>query len=227
MRYLWLSLFLFLPFAQAESLLSGISAGKEAPSACHAIHGLTESAGVRPSPGAMSQALAAYHAADRAGHLQNKSVLTVVDFSLPSDQKRLWVIDMKTRAPLLHIHSAQGKNSGLTYATHFSNVVGSDESSLGSFITGPVYYGKHGKSMRLMGISKGLNDHAYQRAIVVHAAPYMSDQYIQSHHRAGRSWGCFAVSHANLNQLIDYTKGGSLLFAYAPGLDLNSESAAA
>lgn len=216
MRYVLLGLFFMLPAAHAEGLLSGVTSAHQAPHACHAVHGLTESVGIKPSAAAMSQALAAYRAADRAGHLANKAVLTVVDFSLPSDQKRLWVIDMKTGAPLMHIHSAQGKNSGLTYATHFSNVVGSDESSLGSFVTGPVYYGKHGKSMRLMGISKGLNDHAYQRAIVVHSAPYMSEQYIQAHHRAGRSWGCFAVSHANLNQLIDYTKGGSLLFAYAP-----------
>jgi len=168
------------------------------------------------SPNVLKQALKAYQWAVATGKVHNKHVLTIVDFTLPSDKERLWVVDPNTGHILLNIRTAQGKNSGLKYATHFSNALNSDASSLGAFVTANVYNGKHGKSMRLIGLENGINDNAMKRAVVIHSANYVTPAFIKAHNRAGRSWGCFAVNPKKSKQLIHLTKGGSVLFAYAP-----------
>lgn len=169
------------------------------------------------NPKALKAALNAYSWAYDHGKLgSNKNTLTVVDFSLPSNQKRLWVIDLTNDKVLMNTYTAQGKNSGLVYATHFSNRPGSDESSLGIYSTGGVFYGEHARAMHLNGLEQGVNSNASSRAVEVHSAAYVTPEFIKAHHRAGRSWGCFAVNPAVKDQLIDYTKGGSALFAYAP-----------
>ncbi len=167
-------------------------------------------------PTALKAALNAYSWAYQHHKLgANKSTLTVVDFTLPSYQKRLWVLDLVHDKVLLNTYTAQGKNSGLVYATHFSNSPRTDESSLGLFTTDGEYYGEHAESMHLRGLEAGINDNAYSRALEIHAASYVSPAFIKAHHRAGRSWGCFAVNPAVKNKLLNYLKGGSALFAYA------------
>lgn len=150
------------------------------------------------------------------GKVHNKKVLTIVDFSLPSNMKRMWVINPNTGQVLLNLHTAQGKGSGVKYATHFSNQPGSDTSSLGAYVTANVYSGKHGESERLVGLEKGINNNALSRAIVIHPANYVTPGFIKAQGRAGRSWGCFAVNPTKSKQLINLVQGGSVLFAYGP-----------
>lgn len=148
-------------------------------------------------------------------NLQNKHYLTLVDFSKPSFEKRMFVIDLDSMKIKMALNVAHGKNSGLATTTSFSNRLQSKESSLGVFTTSQIYVGKHGRSLRLNGLEKGINDNAMRRDVVMHCAPYVSDEFIKLHHRAGRSWGCFAVSPAVCGHLVDLLQNGSILFAFA------------
>jgi hypothetical protein len=166
------------------------------------------------SPKIVGYGLNAFEYAKKRGETK-KNILTIVDFTQPSTNKRLYVFDLNNNKLLLSAHVAQGKFSGLYYATHFSNKAGSRESSLGVFTTGDIYNGEHGRSMRIIGLEKGINDKAYQRSVVVHQAAYMTDRFIKEHHHAGRSFGCFAVAPDVITPLIDATYNGSVIFAYA------------
>ena len=104
----------------------------------------------------------------------------------------------------------------MRYATRFSNKANTHASSLGTYVTSSTYDGKHGYSERLIGLQPGVNSNAMSRDIVIHAAPYMTNQFITAHDRGGRSWGCFAVSPKYSKKLIHLVDGGSVLFAYAP-----------
>ncbi len=175
---------------------------------------VTASDGLKPK--AMKAALNAYAWAREHNKLgSNKDTLTVVDFTLPSYKKRMWVIDLNKNKVLMKLYTTQGKGSGLVYATRFSNRFNSDESSLGLYVTSNEYYGHHGKSMRLNGLEKGINNHARRRTVVIHSAWYATPAFIKRYHRAGRSYGCFAVAAAVKNKLLNDVKGGSALFAYA------------
>lgn len=144
------------------------------------------------------------------------SVVTVIDFSLPSTEPRLWVLDLDSEAVLHHELVAHGRNTGEDLATAFSNVEGSRRSSLGVFRTAEVYHGKHGRSLRLDGLEPGFNDRARERAIVMHGADYVSEDFARRHGRLGRSWGCPALAQDVAQQVIDKIAGGTLLFAYYP-----------
>lgn len=167
------------------------------------------------NPQVLSLAMKAYKYAQAQGDV-HKQVLTVVDFTKASYEKRLWVIDLAKHQVLFNGYVAQGKNSGLTYATKFSNAMNSDESSLGTFVTLNEYNGEHPDSLRLQGIEQGINNNALARSVVVHPAWYVSPTYIAQNHRAGRSWGCFALNPADAPTVVNMIKGGSVLFAYAP-----------
>ncbi|NCT57307.1 MAG: murein L,D-transpeptidase catalytic domain family protein [Legionella sp.] len=160
-------------------------------------------------------ALTAYQKALHSG-VAKKQILTVIDYSLPSSKQRLWVFDVRKEKLLYHMHVAHGKNSGQTIATHFSNQVESKETSLGAFVTKNTYIGAHGYSLNLQGLEKGFNDHAYERRVVVHGAPYVEPGYIKSVGHAGRSWGCPAIAASLAKPLINTIKDGSVIFAYYP-----------
>ncbi len=167
-------------------------------------------------PQVLDAALNAYTWANQHHKLgDNKNTLTVVDFTLPSYAERMWVLNLKEDKVLMKLYTTQGKGSGLVYATRFSNKVGTDESSLGLFVTSNEYYGHHGNSLRLDGLEKGINNNARRRTVVVHSAWYATPQFIQRYHRAGRSLGCFAVAPAVKDELLNTIKGGSAFFAYA------------
>ncbi len=168
-----------------------------------------------PREEVLDLALRAYGCGSEAGHFQSP-VLTVIDYSLPSSEPRLWVLDARTREILFEERVAHGRNTGLDRATAFSNVVGSKQSSLGLFRTDETYVGRHGYSLRLSGLEPGWNDHARERAIVIHGAKYVSEQFLDAHDRLGRSWGCPAVRPAVSRPLIDRIKNGSALFVYYP-----------
>jgi hypothetical protein len=143
-------------------------------------------------------------------------ILTLVDYSMASNRRRLWVLDLATGAVRFHTLVSHGRGSGLLHARAFSNVPGSKQSSLGLFRTGETYLGQHGYSLRLTGLELGVNHLAYQRAIVVHGADYATARFASSHGQLGRSWGCPALDPALTRELIDAIDGGTALFAYYP-----------
>lgn len=147
--------------------------------------------------------------------LHNLHYLTLIDFTLPSDKKRFFIIDLETKKIISKLHVAHGMRSGGKYATHFSNQPQTHTTSLGVYITQDIYTGKHGRSLRLIGLEQGINNNALRREVVIHSAPYMSDQFIGAHARAGRSWGCFALSKDQSNNVIQRLRNGSVIFAYA------------
>jgi hypothetical protein len=144
------------------------------------------------------------------------SLLTIVDFSLPSSQERFFVIDISHKSIIYKTLVAHGRNSGELYACKFSNKVHSYQSALGFYITGSPYKGGQGYSMILNGVDKGYNDLARSRAIVVHGAEYATRSYIDRYGRLGRSFGCPALP-PNMNAaIIDLIKEGSVFFCYFP-----------
>lgn len=151
--------------------------------------------------------------------LIKKDILTIVDFSLSSNTKRLWVIDLITGNVLFNSLVAHGKNTGEEYASNFSNASESFKSSLGFYSTGEIYNGKHGMSLRLDGLEKGVNDNARARGVVMHAAEYVSDSFIKNNHRLGRSQGCPAVPVALSKEIISLIKDKSCFFIYHPSRD--------
>ena len=173
------------------------------------------------SPGAIDQrvfelALGAANCAVQMGKIADPSTLTVIDYSQPSTKKRLWVVDLHTHELLFEELVAHGQGSGSNMATLFSNDAETHQSSIGLFETKNTYIGKNGYSLRLEGLENGFNDHAMERAIVMHGAPYVSPSFVKSTGRLGRSWGCPAVSEVVAKKMIDTVKGGSLVFAYYP-----------
>ena len=166
--------------------------------------------------GVLDLALAAASCAVTSGAVDAPRTLTVIDYSRPSSQERLWVFDLKTHELLYEELVAHGQGTGANLATRFSNDNESHQTSLGLFVTGTTYVGKNGYSLRLDGLDHGYNDRARERAIVMHGAPYVSEAFVKANGRLGRSWGCPAVSDAVARELIDRVKGGSLVFAYYP-----------
>lgn len=177
------------------------------------------------NPQALRLALQGYWNLYSEGQLRRKDVLTVIDFSKPSDTKRLFIIDVSQGKVLQSSLVAHGRNSGGVYATSFSNRPGSYQSSLGFYLTSNTYDGKHGYSLVLKGIDRGINDNAEQRNIVLHGADYVSEQFIRCNGRLGRSLGCPAVPMEERFEVIDKIKDGSCLFIYHDGRDYASRSA--
>jgi hypothetical protein len=165
---------------------------------------------------AFDYALLGFKTLRSMGKLMNDSVISIIDFSLSSAKKRLFVIDIKHCKVLFNTYVAHGKNSGTEYAREFSNNPRSKKSSLGFYVTGDTYRGDNGYSLHLEGEEKGINNNAYNRAIVMHGAPYVNETYIKSNGFIGRSFGCPAVPQNIYKPLIDQIKNGSCLFFYSP-----------
>lgn len=164
-----------------------------------------------------SKALTGFENLKKAGLLnQDSHLLTICDFSMSSNTKRLWVIDTNEKKVLFNSLVAHGKNTGEEFATNFSNTESSLQSSLGFYITDATYQGDNGYSLKLLGMDKGFNDAAYRRAIVMHGADYVSDDFASMHKRIGRSWGCPAVPKALTQPIINTIKGRNCLFIYYP-----------
>ena len=144
------------------------------------------------------------------------ATLTIIDFSRPSTEPRLWVLDLATGQWLFEELVAHGSGSGGNLSTRFSNESNSRQSSLGLFTTGESYVGKHGYSLRLDGLEAGINDRARERAIVIHGAAYVSVATARALGRLGRSWGCPALRLEATRPVIDSIKGGGVVFAYYP-----------
>ncbi|HMP99067.1 MAG TPA: murein L,D-transpeptidase catalytic domain family protein [Cyclobacteriaceae bacterium] len=145
-----------------------------------------------------------------------KPTITIIDFTKASTEKRLWTIDLKNQKLLYHTWVVHGQNTGDNYAHKFSNRHGSHQSSLGFYITGKTYVGKHGLSLKLHGLEPGINDQAEARAVVMHGADYVSERFIKRVGRLGRSHGCPAIPMELHRELIQTLADGTLLFIYYP-----------
>ena len=160
-------------------------------------------------------ALAAYQTAATKGAVK-KQILTVIDYSLPSNKQRMWIFDLRREHLLYNTYVAHGKNSGMNVPHHFSNQSSSKQTSLGTYVTRDTYIGSKGYSLNLQGLEKGFNDNAYSRRVVVHGAWYVEPDFIRKSGRAGRSWGCPSIAKTLAKPVINTIKGGSVLFAYYP-----------
>jgi hypothetical protein len=169
------------------------------------------------------KALTGYLNLRQSGRLDaDQHHLTVIDFDLPSTEKRLWVLDLNNDKIVYHTLVAHGHNSGENEATTFSNTDQSNMSSLGFYVTGHEYEGKHGHSLRLQGLDEGFNTNAAARSVVMHGADYVSESFIKQNGRLGRSLGCPALPLDQYAQIIDTVKGGSCLFLNKTGAGYNS-----
>lgn len=147
--------------------------------------------------------------------LYNSDIITIIDFSLPSTEKRMYVIDLKNKKLLFHTIVSHGKNSGDVYATMFSNRHGSHQSSLGFYVTENTYQGRNGYSLVINGLEKNINDQAKPRAVVIHGANYCNENVIRNTGRLGRSYGCPALPRELNTPIINTIKEGSMLYIYA------------
>lgn len=169
----------------------------------------------KPKFESFEKALQGFYVLQQKGLLQ-KNVLTLIDFSLSSNKKRLWVIDLTSKVILFQSLVAHGRNTGEEFANRFSNQEASFMSSFGFYLTGEVYFGKHGLSLKLDGLEKGVNDLARKRAVVMHGANYVSNSFIALHKRLGRSLGCPAIPEFLSKEIISAIQGKSCLFIYHP-----------
>lgn len=173
---------------------------------------------------AIQMAVAGYQKLRSLGKLANLQYLTIADFSKPSNEERLFIIDMQLMQVVVKSLVAHGRNSGTKMAHQFSNQLSSFQSSLGFYVTGGIYKGKHGASLELNGVEKGINDQAKERAIVIHGADYVSNKLIQQQGYIGRSLGCPAVPNNKVSTIINTIKGASCLFIYAPDRHYSTRS---
>jgi hypothetical protein len=175
-------------------------------------------------PSVLSLALEARDCA--AKHLSQTASarLAVIDYSLPSTERRLWVFDLQARTLLFAEYVAHGQGTGENYAREFSNRDGSHQSSLGVFLTTDTYSGKNGYSLKMQGLEPGVNDAAMERAIVMHGADYVNPETAKKQGRLGRSWGCPALRTAVAEAVIDSLKHGQMIFAYYPDTNWLSRS---
>lgn len=181
-------------------------------------------ADIKPSYKVFNDGMEGYDKLLAEHRIQNKRYLTLIDFTLSSNERRLWVIDLDSLRIVQHSLVSHGKNSGGEYAVKFSNTPNSNMSSIGVFVTGTTYYGKHGESLYLEGVEAGINDNTRKRAIVMHGADYATRDFANRYGRLGRSFGCPALPPAKSTQIIDTIKNRSCLYIYYPDKKYRSTS---
>ncbi|WP_426493170.1 murein L,D-transpeptidase catalytic domain family protein [Hymenobacter sp. 102] len=169
------------------------------------------------------KAMTGYLNLQKQGRLADKQLLTVVDFELPSTEKRLWVLDLAAKQVKFHTLVAHGHNSGENMATNFSNENESNMSSLGFYVTQGEYQGKHGRSLKLKGLDEGYNTNALSRSVVMHGADYVSEEFIRQNGRLGRSLGCPALPMDQKDAIIEAVEGQTCLFLNGPDQSYSSK----
>lgn len=194
-----------------------------ASSSAHAVSPslLSRLAAAAPNanPQVIELALQAHECAIGTGVAPRAKRLAVIDYSLPSTTRRMWVFDLAAQKLMYDEFVAHGQGTGDNYAKKFSNKDGSHATSLGLFTTAETYQGGNGYSLRMDGLEKGVNDNARSRAIVIHGAPYVNPSLAKTQGRLGRSWGCPALRPEVAREVIDNLKQGQMLFAYYPDKD--------
>jgi hypothetical protein len=172
----------------------------------------------------LNLALGAIQCATSSGDIDAPPTLTLIDYSKPSVEPRLWVFDLTNGKLLFSELVAHGRNTGENFATAFSDTLNSRQSSIGLFVTADTYVGSNGYSLRMDGLEPGFNGHARERAIVMHGAPYVSEEIAARQGRLGRSWGCPALREAVARNVIDTVRGGGVVFSYYPDEEWLSSS---
>ena len=167
--------------------------------------------------GVIEEAVNAMKCAQSHGVGINADRLAIIDYTLPSREKRMWVVDIEAEKLLFEEHVAHGQKSGFDIPTTFSDRNGSHQTSLGLYLTDATYQGGNGYSLKLHGLSKGFNESAMRRKIVMHGAPYVNPRAAKSMGRLGRSWGCPAVRVAIAKPMIDALKDGNFIYSHGPG----------
>lgn len=170
-------------------------------------------------------AIKGFNLLSQTNKIKNTDLITIIDFSKPSTQKRLYILNLTTGEILYNTLVAHGRNTGLLYPASFSNKSSSYESSLGFYVTLNTYSGNNGYSLKLQGCEKGFNDNALQRNIVLHGAGYVSESFIHQNGFLGRSFGCPAVPFEFHQKIIDLIKNGTCLFIYHPNIKYVQRSA--
>ena len=204
---LLLSLFVLSLNLQAQANTNSDNTTKEVAH-FHRLTGLSDHV--------LKLAFSAYECAVLHGYHHRNDLLTIVDYKMPDYRKRLWVLDLKTKKVLFWTYVAHGSGSGNIYATRFSNVPNTFESSLGLYETGRSYDGEWGYSMRLHGLVKGFNSNAFKRDIVMHSGSYVGSKPVHIYGRIGLSHGCMVIPVKYDHTIINTLRGGSLIFAYYP-----------
>jgi len=171
------------------------------------------------SSSVLQLAVSAVSCAVNSRAIETPETLTVIDYSLPSTEPRLWVFDVASGRMLFKELVAHGRNTGENMATNFSDTINSRQSSLGLFVTRDTYVGSNGYSLRMDGLEPGFNGKAMERAIVMHGAPYVNETLARQQGRIGRSWGCPALREAIARDVIDTVRGGGVVFSYYPDQD--------
>ncbi|WP_345156683.1 murein L,D-transpeptidase catalytic domain family protein [Pontibacter saemangeumensis] len=161
------------------------------------------------------KALTGYYNMKRKGQVSDKPVITIIDYTKSSNEKRLWVVDIDKKEVLFNTYVSHGRNSGQEYAEYFSNENESYMSSIGFYVTDNTYYGKHGLSLKLEGLDQGFNTNARDRCIVMHGAEYATADFIRQAGRLGRSLGCPAIPMEKHDEIIRAVMGGTAVYAHA------------
>ncbi len=211
--FLWI---LWLPLGALQAKRNSIP--DEMPK--ETTEGVSLSRSITPDAMVFEKAFAAFQLLNDSG----LRVFAIIDYTKPSTVERFFIYDADKKILLQKLLVAHGKNSGENFATHFSNKNGSLKSSPGFYRTGSTYVGKHGYSLRLYGLESGFNDHAYERAIVIHGADYVNERFIKTHQRLGRSWGCPAISNECSKSVIDLIKNGAVIYIHTNDQNYLSKS---
>lgn len=215
LAFLLLTSFSSLPSKHLEAKIALIKTEKTLSKVESIYFDLKSNALSMPSFDCFSIALEGFNKFKEKGIFQ-KNLLTIIDFSQSSNSKRLWIFDLDKNEVVMNTYVAHGRNTGDEFARQFSNKPESFQSSLGFYATAEIYNGKHGSSLKLDGLQKGLNDNARERAVVMHGADYVSEKFIRNNKRLGRSLGCPAVPVELNNKIISLIKEKSCLFIYHP-----------
>ncbi len=170
-------------------------------------------------PEVVAEAVAAMQCAQSRGIGVDADRLAIIDYTIPSREERMWVVDLEAERLLFEEHVAHGQGSGHDVPTAFSDIEGSRQTSLGLFLTDQTYYGGNGYSLKLHGLSKGFNESAMRRYIVMHGAWYVNPAVAEKQGRLGRSWGCPAVRSEVAVPMIDALKGGHFIYSHGPGTE--------
>jgi len=195
--------------------VSTASAGAGIDRFCRELYNHIERDNSKPGYAVLRKALTGFFNLEADDRIK-KNLLTIIDFSLSSKLDRMWIIDLNRQEVVHSGLCAHGRNSGEEYASSFSNTPSSYKSSLGFYITGETYTGKHGLSLLLDGVESGINDKARERAIVMHGADYVSRDFISRNGRLGRSFGCPSIPMEDHEKIIKMLSGQSCLFIHYP-----------
>jgi hypothetical protein len=203
--------------------LPGSSNAERIDSYCTTFYRLLRSEVSKPDYEVFKKALTGFFNL-KAGNNIDKNILTIIDFSISSNFNRMWIIDLN-KMEVVHVSLvAHGRNSGEEFAGSFSNTHSSYQSSLGFYVTGETYTGKHGLSLCLDGVEPGINDKARERAIVMHGADYVSRDFIHQYGRLGRSYGCPSIPMEDHEKIINMLSGRSCIYIHSPDDKYQSSS---